>query len=54
MPAGHDMIIITLREQLKIEFSTETVAQISVFFCEKKYLEWKPQVNVMASKKMLE
>ena len=54
MPAGHDMIVITLREQLKIEFSTETVAQISVFFCEKKYLEWKPQVNVMASKKMLE
>ena len=55
MPVGHDMIVITLREQLKIEFSTETVAQISVFFCEKKKnLEWKPQVNVMASKKMLE
>ena len=36
MPAGHDMIIITLREQLKIEFSTETVAQISAFFVKKK------------------
>ena len=53
MPASNDTIIITC-EQLKIEFSTETVAQISVFFVKKKYLEWKPQVNVMASKKMLE
>ena len=46
MPAGHDMIIITLREQLKIEFSTETVAQISVFFCEKKNI-WNENHKLM-------
>ena len=34
MPASNDTIIITC-EQLKIEFSTETVAQIALF-CKKK------------------
>ena len=46
MPAGHDMIVITLREQLKIEFSTETVAQISAFFCEKKNI-WNENHKLM-------
>ena len=53
MPADHDMIVITLREQLKIEFSTETVAQISVFFVKKNIWNENHKLMLWLVKKCL-